>query len=236
MLSLVNRLNGDTDGRPKGPAFASVGVASAARSPTSTCLTVEQQHKNLLKDYVDSWRKADCDFGTWKKSDPDGLYTRIQKYLQSVLYVVTPANDGRANIAAQWRTSDFPPPNILAAEDFLGLITSPFYRDVHPCRRRNCRRYFLRTPRRTAYCSVKCATHSTAVISTRKRRDETLKAKLSKAQRELDKFLEHKLAHADWKHKVAERAGISLRFLTRHINSRNLKDPFAQTARKGETK
>lgn len=237
VLLVIEHLNSEYDRRPKGRQMMSAGQVRAALSLSSLFRGAEKQRRTLLKECVDSWLAADCDFETWQASDPCGLCTRIQEHVQSARYLVTPANEGRANIAAQWRAikSLRQIPEFLAAEDFLQLITSPFYRDVRPCRRPNCGRYFLRTPRRTAYCSAGCATHNTAVISTRKHRGRELDAKLRRARKALMDIAFDQPDAKDWKALAARKAGVTPKFLTRHIHNGKLRVPSILEARKGAT-
>ena len=218
MQRIIERLNGESNSK---------GLAWPELSPRET-----EERREALREYVESWLAADCDFKRWKLKDPRGLFSRLQAHVSSAKYLLILDNDGRAGIAAQWPASSHPAGEFDAAEDFLNLITSPvpLHRSPRLCRRAKCGRYFLSTPRKTAYCSAKCATHATAVFSTRERRKRELQTKLDKTQRELDTLSSHDLA-GDWRRITAQRARISLRFLTRHINKKHLRVPFGSDAK-----
>ena len=92
-----------------------------------------------------------------------------------------------------------------------------------PCPR--CNRYYIKKrTTQTIYCSRRCGNAMTAVARTRERIASERADKLARAQAAIKKWKPTD-KREDWKHWVAEKTEIDLRFLTRAVNKGDLMPP-----------
>jgi hypothetical protein len=92
-----------------------------------------------------------------------------------------------------------------------------------PCAR--CGIYFpKKRATQNVYCSRRCGNAATAVARTRERIDEERNDKLLRAKGALREW-RSAATKEDWKHWVAKRAKIDLRFITRAVNKGDLVPP-----------
>ena len=180
-----------------------------------------------LRDYVDSWLGANSNFSTWSHTNPR-RHERLNRHVNGIDLSLVPGRDGIARVATGsklemevgQRYQDH-----LAAWLFIKLVTNPLYKNVGKCKR--CGRYYLNAAGywKKKYCSRKCATYSTALKSTRKRRKKEREMKLKRAQNALREFGWRRPAVRNWKVWVAKQASVTTRWLTRAINKGHLRVP-----------
>ena len=189
---------------------------------------LDENVRRLLRLYVDSWLACGRNYRLWWKQNRD-LCTKLHKQIKRTDRAVLPSRDGRA-----WVLSGKPLTGGLktwfdgqweAAEHFVTLITSPLYEKVCTCDR--CGRYFLNNAnyRKKRFCSRSCSKDATARASTRKRREAEREEKLERARLALQEYARLKRRAVNWKVRVAKRASVTTRWLTRAINRRDLQVP-----------
>ena len=92
-----------------------------------------------------------------------------------------------------------------------------------PCPR--CDRYYIKKRgSQKVYCSRRCGNASTAIVRTRERNAEKREEKLESAKTAMGRW-SRTPTKQDWKHWVAMKTGIDLRFLTRAVNKGDLIQP-----------
>lgn len=105
-----------------------------------------------------------------------------------------------------------------ALTHFTRLVVNPLALTLAgPCAR--CGRFYAkRTKRQKAYCSRSCGLASTALIATRKRRDEAKLEKIQRAEREIREWTRVH-SHEPWKKWVSARTAnqITVKWLTRAV-------------------
>ncbi len=111
---------------------------------------------------------------------------------------------------------------------FLILITNPNWEKVAgPCAR--CGKYFIKKrASQKVYCSRQCGNTATATAKTREQRQQEHADKLSRAARAAQKWAIAR-TKLDWKPWVSRKEpDITPKFLTRAVNSGELKEPVRQ--------
>jgi hypothetical protein len=107
---------------------------------------------------------------------------------------------------------------------FANLVTNPLCeRLAGPCAR--CGIFYIKKRMsQTVYCSRRCGNAATALARTRERIKAERKDKLRRAKTAIKEWRSAK-TQEDWKHWVANRASVDLRFLTRAIKKGDLVPP-----------
>jgi hypothetical protein len=111
---------------------------------------------------------------------------------------------------------------------FMTLIINPEWKMLGgPCPR--CEKYFIKKTNRqiAVYCSRTCATATTALAATRRKREEDRKAKLAIARRSIETWRKLRGRKSPWKEWVVSRhpGEMSLNWLTRAVKSGELQPP-----------
>lgn len=117
-----------------------------------------------------------------------------------------------------------PTPEIEALTLFHLLTVVPDCEKIAgPCPR--CDRYYIKKrASQKVYCSRRCGNASTAIARTRERIAGERRIKLARTKAAMKKW-ESVGTRKDWKHWVAQRTGINLRFLTRAVTNGDLVPP-----------
>ncbi len=107
---------------------------------------------------------------------------------------------------------------------FANLVTNPLCEKLAgPCAR--CGNYYIkRRASQTVYCSRRCGNAATAVARTRERIETERKDKLRRAKTAIREWRSAK-TQEDWKHWVARRASVDLRFLTQAVTKHDIVAP-----------
>jgi hypothetical protein len=115
-------------------------------------------------------------------------------------------------------------PEVEAWKEFGYFTLNPHCEELAgPCMR--CGNYYVKKrASQKVYCSRRCGNAATAVARTSERLANERKDKLERAQAAIEKWIRTKTQQG-WKHWVANKTGIDLRFLTRAVNERNLIPP-----------
>jgi hypothetical protein len=104
---------------------------------------------------------------------------------------------------------------------FLLLRKSPLADRLRKCAKQGCERYFLNLGGKAKCC---CRSHAQALVNQRllpklqKQRDQEKKPLLERVQKAIDNF-----KGPDWKRRVSKRTGVSLHFITRNLNAKQLR-------------
>lgn len=190
-----------------------------------------KQTPPLLRELVQAWHLSGPDlfkFGRdqrkmWEDVDH---YWKMARRLNPIFLLGAPT--GGAGLAMNNRPE--PDPYEEALRLFVELLLNPDCDKLadEPCPR--CGNYYIRrTTRNKVYCSRSCGTTATAVKATRKRRDEEHADKVRRAVISAAKWT---TTHTglDWKQWTSRREpDISVKFLTRAVNSGDLKAPKKKT-------
>jgi hypothetical protein len=108
----------------------------------------------------------------------------------------------------------------------LLTITPGCEKIAGPCPR--CDRYYIKQrASQKVYCSRRCGNAATSVARTSKRLAKEREDKLTRTQAGIEKWIRTK-TQQDWKHWVANKTGIDLRFLTRAVSERKLIPPKSE--------
>lgn len=140
---------------------------------------------------------------------------------------LTPAGVARIRRAANRllaasRVKSTPSPEALFL--FLSFLYNPLRKRLGgPCKR--CGHYFLRRTERNpkVYCSRLCGWRATGAAAIKQQRQAEHTDKLRRAAERIRRWEES--PRGDWKKSVSERGDISVQFLTRAVNNRELKPP-----------
>jgi hypothetical protein len=180
------------------------------------------ESQKLLRELVRQWNECEQNLQQMLNEMPR-LAPAIRREWKALLVVgsdgtpclsITAAPDGsKLSIDARF-----------ALELFMNLLIDPRWQMLGgPCRR--CHRYFAKkTKRQTVYCSRKCAKDNTAAAATQKRLADQRIANLECAEAAIQEWKKHS-RRQDWKRFVVNRCGISLHYLTRAVNRKELRPP-----------
>lgn len=175
-------------------------------------------------------------FEAWQACGPDlfkfscahrNMWTDVKSYweegrrLNPIFLLGAPG--GGAGLGMQNRRE--PDPYKEALRLFIELLLNPACNELAgPCIR--CGSYYIRrSVRNKVYCSRSCGTRATALAATRKKRDEEYRAKFSLAEHAAREWATARTLQA-WKPWVSRRhPGITVKFLTRAVNSGKLIAP-----------
>lgn len=225
---MFRHLNGDHDWREELHEQAEHGwhLPDEAWLSPADFRKREEELREELKEYVDTWLAAACNYHRWFL-DNRKLHGRIVRNLNSIDILLFKRADGGAKILTLPKLATNSLVEHKAAWLFATFITSALHQDILKCLR--CGRYILniRPYKKKAYCSRRCGKALWAIASTNKRREDELEKKLNKAQEALQELGRIRPQVPDWKNWVAKRASVTTRFLTRHINKGTLRVPTA---------
>jgi hypothetical protein len=183
-----------------------------------------QVFQNTLRRLVESWLEARRDFPAWVERNPE-LNKAVNGALYRMREVVVPFR-GRASL---WRVR-LPLPEAREGEKtwlvrheavhdacatFLDLVTASNQEDFKRCER--CARYFADRPNKV-YCSMRCGSTLRAKLAMAQRRRQEREAKLREVKRACREWRRrHRLLSREGPRRwIAERAGVTLSWLSRH--------------------
>lgn len=174
---------------------------------------------------------------TWHRSGPN--LARMLKENQTLFHRIrvgrtflVPTNTGKGHLF--WlpspRDVEVTSCEHQALAHFMALVVSPkCHRLGGPCYR--CRKYYVKkTLRQKAYCSRRCGSISTALATTRRKRDQEHRDKLERARKAIERWTSVR-TEGSWKEWVAAQTGITARWLTRAVHAGGLKAPPMRAAK-----
>lgn len=182
----------------------------------------------ILKRIVDAWlpcQKMSYGLSRFFEANPK-IDSRVARYWKDNPTVLTGAGVG-GGAAIAFQSSPGCTPDEEALRFFLLLVTNPLCDKLTgPCVR--CKKYFVRdSAKNTRYCSRSCATRSTALTATKKRRQEEHADKLLRASEAARQWTAAR-TRLNWKQWVATKctaSEITVKFLTRAVNKGELEEP-----------
>jgi len=196
--------------------------------------------RDVLRQYIDSWLESDSTYQKWRKKNPE-LFDNINHNLSTTRLKLTDQNiDGQLLPNVRVLTPSPLDPTYHVDQHtiwlFIQFIVSALRERLGKCSR--CRRYFIRSVRQNGmYCSRKCATHMTALISTKARRQREHSMKLERSHKALVRIGQRSKLPKNWKELAAKKAGVTRQWLTRAINKGELLPPkTSRTANRAESK
>jgi hypothetical protein len=178
----------------------------------------------ILRDIVQRWQMSGPDPVKFHRDNPS-TWVDADSYLKANppgLWCMRSGGVGLIQSPFPGRT-----PYEKALRFFLMLITNPAWKKLGgPCAA--CGEYYIRrTARNSTYCKRSCATRTTAIRATRKKRDNERTEKVQKATRFIQEWRSAR-TKLDWKHWVARRdPELTLHWLTRAVNNGDLIAPGA---------
>jgi hypothetical protein len=197
-----------------------------------------------LRVYVDTWLEAGRRFWEWKRRAPNPSSV-FESVLEQTRWGIKPTEDGGAFLLpkrimyAEWRgdldsflksphglaagraevtaSSDDPVP-FIASWMFTNLVTSPLRDRLGKCER--CGRYYLSQGRyvNKRFHSRQCAWRTSAERAVYRRRDTERHRKVAEAKRAIRQLVFDKPDAPDWKAWVANRSGVTHKWLTRALH------------------
>lgn len=174
-----------------------------------------------LQRLVQQWMNSGPNLVELFKSDPE-LENRL-RFGRTQLY---PMHDGRGHLdwSPEISGTVLRPYEREALQDFMTLITNPLWKYLGgPCGR--CGNYYLKkTKRQKVYCSRTCGLKTTAASAMRQRRLREQGKRIRNAQSFVDEWSKQKRRLA-WKPWVSNRTGYTVRWITRAVNSGELRPP-----------
>ena len=189
---------------------------------------------STLRDYVDSYIAAGSSYERWAKENPR-LVNRLEFDLGAMKPRLSRTSTGGASLELESRQRDRPIVNARQEAAYVfGVLLTSAPAAILECPR--CARYFLNRTGRDGrkYCKRECALYATATEATKRAREKQHNEELQAARRAIQSWSRQGAA-GQWKPWVASHAGLTLTFLTRAINSNQLKSP-AEPRRKSQRK
>jgi hypothetical protein len=116
----------------------------------------------------------------------------------------------------------------LFARRFAAFVLGPDADRLGRCARLDCSEYFVRTGKRTTYCSTACGRSASAHASMRARRERDHKRRLQLAQQCVRAFRGQ--WPFDWKQRIARAANTTSHWVTRHVRLGHLPGPSGRSA------
>jgi hypothetical protein len=225
LREIVNVLNGDPPElgvlRPDTPfkrAVLSQRREALNKSPQFRLL------RETLESYVGTWLKADRHFGQWESANPR-LAQCLEREVRSTPHFLMSIGGDRPYVGRCLPRDKRMEVIHRALWDFLDLARSPMRSAIGRCQR--CERYYLNWwgHANKVYCSRQCTTRDWAERSTEKRRKQERQRKIDKANRWLGRFAHLENPPSDWKAWLAERSGLTQKWITRGVNRGDIHPP-----------
>jgi hypothetical protein len=195
-----------------------------------------------LRDWMDRWIAGSRDF----QQCPD-LMSELNVELQYCRRQILPASPGELNLRElppEWlgKYLEWDDPQVpmsagkpvfvhfstrgvrpLFARRFVDFVLGPDADRLRRCARPSCTEYFVRTGKRTTYCSDECGRSASAQASMRARREKDQQRRLQLARRCIKAFLG--VWPFDWKQQIARAAKTTSHWVTRHVRLGHLPGP-----------
>lgn len=190
--------------------------------------------QECLRNYVDSWIDAECNFNTWCQTYPD-MSSKVKQYVNGYECHLEAGDNGRGIIynrptPKSW--SEISSAEIFTFRHFLRIVQSPLFNSLGKCER--CSNYFLNIfdHKDKKYCSRACATGHSALKSIRAKRQREQAEKIKRVRKAIEEFKQSKSKSSNWKAWVAKKAGVTQKWITQAYNRGDL--PNAKTLVKGK--
>lgn len=211
--------------------------------------------RRRLQQHVDGWLANGWDLPAYLEGTPKRLVRSVRKALSETLASILKRGSAPIDEATFGRILQLKPPNqemepflrevfakprrrrglqrpVIEAERtadllFAVLVLSPRSKDVGRCRRAACGLYFVGQPkkRQKRYCSDLCRTIESGKRSAKERRRRENQEKLRRLEEACTKWNVRRRSGNDPKQWMADRAGVSLTWLTRALKRGWLKLP-----------
>jgi len=179
-----------------------------------------------LQKLVNAWQKSGPNLAKMLRDD-GALESRV-KHGRTLL---APTRTGKGHLLWLPNPPNFDPSSWkdIALTHFMDLIVNPQWHKLGgPCER--CGKYYVKkTARQKKYCSRGCGSKRTATDATRQRREVEHAEKLSRAQEATDRWPRVRTRFS-WKEWVSAQTSITVKWLTRAVNSGNLRAPGKKSA------
>lgn len=195
-----------------------------AGADTATWKRRRLPHSELedeLRRLVEAWKRSGPNVRKLFQEEPElaAFSVRSQIFFH-------PTNTGRGYL--EWSPSDVvegvSSPKDVARDRFMTLITNPNWDALGgPCL--CCTDYFIKAvDRPRKFCSARCGARVSAVVAVKTKRERDHAEKVKAAQALIEKWKEKK-RRGDWKAWIARDIRFTKRWLTRAVNSGDLKPP-----------
>jgi hypothetical protein len=178
----------------------------------------------ILKELVEAWQRSGPDLEKFYRDWPT-VWANVTRYWKATPVELSWGPSGGACLVHRFTDRPGRTPLEEAFRFFILLIMNPKWDKLAgPCA--GCGAYYMRrTARNSTYCTRRCATRTTAIAATRKRRDEERAEKLRKATQLSQQWLSARTKQ-DWKPWISRREPeITIHWLTRAVNQGDLKPP-----------
>jgi hypothetical protein len=179
----------------------------------------------LLRKLVQAWQLSGPDLDKFSADQPK-MWADVERYWktmrQNPIHLIGAPGGGAFLFMNSSPEND---PCDEALRWFIELLLNPdCVKLAGPCPR--CDNYYIRrSARNKVYCSRSCGTSATAIAATRKRRHQEHADKLLRADQAGREWVRSHMKK-DWKSWVSRRhPDISVKFMTRSVNSGELKPP-----------
>ena len=184
---------------------------------------VDEETSSILREIVQRWQASGPDLAKFDRDNP-GTLGALNEHLKKnpPLLRGTPGSGG-ANLAGN--PSSGVTPCQEASRLFLMLLLNPEWHTLAgPCAR--CRNYYIRgRARNKIYCSRSCGTRATALVATRRQREEARAKKLFRVHKSCEEWSSAPTKQ-DWKSWVCSKLrDVTKTFLTRSVNKGDVKPP-----------
>lgn len=176
-----------------------------------------------LRELVELWQKSGPNLAKMLKDNK--VLAACVKHGRTLL---VPTNTGKGHLCWLPTPGQFKvgPSKDQALAHFMDLIVNPHWNKLGgPCQR--CGKYYRKkTSRQKTYCSRRCGSMSTAITTTRKRREEERALKLRRAEEAVNRWATIR-TRRPWKEWVsANNTTITVKWLTRAVNRGDLTAPI----------
>lgn len=182
--------------------------------------TAEKQQE--LRRLIAEWNKSGPNLLKLFKENPD-----LQKSCTQGTTNLIPDRDGVAQLAWLPLRSgrQASPQKDAALTLFAEFLVNPLSLKLGgPCAR--CGLFYLKnTPRQKTYCSRRCGTGNTAMSATKRKRQAEAAVKVLRAQLALERMQLKKPIPRNWKVRIAAKADVTEKWLTRALNQGKLSLP-----------
>jgi hypothetical protein len=218
LFEIARKLN-RTHADPDPPDYSTNADYDSAKS-SYDCAADEITYQERLRGHINKWLAADCCFDKWSERNTVNEFVKrfgakLERDASSggARIVLIPTNPPHLK---PLRDSE-----IKAQTDFIKIITGPLYNRINTCAR--CAGYYVRESLgNKKYCSRQCASGATAAESTRKRLRLERERKIERTRQAIQRFKSVRSRTENWKVWVANRAGVSQKWITQALNRGDL--------------
>jgi hypothetical protein len=199
-----------------------------------------------MTDLLESWIAAGCRWESWQNDNP-GMAWKLRQRLEAQWRArIYPGRDGRPEpvlLGASGFEPDAPQKantdEDLAYDLFAVFLVAAAPRaEVGVCEREKCRKYYWNRwgHLNKRFCSRECSRRETASEGQTEKTREKRREKIARLKRAIRECISENPSERDRRRWVAERAGVSLNFLTRAIRADQQAKPGGLTLTKAQRK